>query len=77
MITIGSLGTYWSPRTNRLRGIDADTQSVNSGIHSAWRKDVTACSGDVSSTVEKQVAGVLVSLLPLVNEVENMERGHV
>ena len=38
------------PRATWLRAIDTDVQSVNIEIHSAWRKPVTARSGDASST---------------------------
>ena len=48
----------WKTRVQRdsckegsgLRAIDTNWQSVNTGIHSAWRKAVTAFSSNVSST---------------------------
>ena len=41
------------PRTSWLRATDADVQSVNIGIHSAWRK--ASDSGDASSTRQHSI----------------------
>jgi len=46
----------WRTPTFQLaEGVDTDVQSVNIGIHSAWRK--AARSGDVSSTRQHSIMG--------------------
>jgi len=43
------------PRTSWLREIDTDVQSVNIGVHSAWKRPVIARCDDISSTRQYSV----------------------
>jgi len=54
--TEGNLdGTHIPPG---WRGIDADVQSADIGIHAAWRRQPAVCSGDVSSTWQQSTMGM-------------------